>query len=110
MMSLNERRREMAILRSVGARPLHVFSLIIGESIMVTVAGIVVGIFILYGLLMTTQPMLISRFGLHIDISFFTAYECILMAIVLISGAAAGIVPGWKIYRYSLNDGMTIRT
>lgn len=110
MMSLNERRREMAILRSIGARPVHVFSLIIGESIMVTVAGIVVGILILYGLLMATQPMLISRFGLHIDIFFFTVHELILMVIVLMSGVVAGIVPGWKIYRYSLNDGMTIRT
>jgi putative ABC transport system permease protein len=110
MMSINERRREMAILRSVGAQPAHVFSLIIGESIMVTVAGIIVGIAILYGLLIATQPMLISRFGLHIDISFFTAHEFILMVIVMMSGVVAGIVPGWKIYRHSLNDGMTIKT
>ena len=43
MTSLNERRREMAILRSVGARPAHVFSLIIGEAILVTALGIIVG-------------------------------------------------------------------
>src|SRR5690606_15948583 len=29
---LNERRREMAVLRSVGARPRHVFSLLVSEA------------------------------------------------------------------------------
>ena len=44
MTSLNERRREMAILRSVGARPLHVFSLIVGESAMLTISGVIAGV------------------------------------------------------------------
>jgi putative ABC transport system permease protein len=44
MTSLNERRREMAILRSVGARPLHVFSLIVGESALLTLTGVTIGI------------------------------------------------------------------
>lgn len=110
MTSLNERRREMAILRSVGARPIHVFSLIIGEAIFITVLGILGGIVLLYCLLIITQPYLVARFGLYINVSFFSTYELILMAIVLIAGVIAGILPGWKIYRYSLNDGMTIKT
>jgi putative ABC transport system permease protein len=44
MTSLNERRREMAILRSVGARPSHVFSLIVGESALLTLMGVAIGI------------------------------------------------------------------
>ena len=39
--SLNERRREMAVLRSVGARPVHVFALILGEAGFLTGLGIV---------------------------------------------------------------------
>jgi putative ABC transport system permease protein len=42
--SLNERRREMAILRSSGARPWHVFALLLGEAFIVTLAGIVSGL------------------------------------------------------------------
>jgi putative ABC transport system permease protein len=110
MTSLNERRREMAILRSVGARPAHVFSLIIGEAILVTVLAIVVGIVLLYALLAIAQPLLVAQYGLYINISFFSNYELLLLAIVLLSGIVAGIIPGWKIYRYSLNDGMTIKT
>lgn len=110
MTSLNERRREMAILRSVGARPVHVFSLIIGEAVFVTISGIIVGTILFYGLLVIAQPLLVARFGLFINISFFSTYELLLMSSVLLAGVVAGIVPGWKIYRYSLNDGMTIKT
>lgn len=110
MTSLNERRREMAILRSVGARPLHVFSLIIGEAIVVTALGIIAGSILLYGLLVIAQPLLMARFGLYIHLSFFSTHELLLMGIVLLAGIVAGFVPGWKIYRYSLNDGMTIKT
>ena len=42
--SLSERRREMAILRSVGARPMHVFGLILGEAAFLTLSGIALGV------------------------------------------------------------------
>ncbi len=110
MTSLNERRREMAILRSVGARPAHVFSLIIGEAILITSTGIIVGCILLYTLLFISQPLLVERFGLYLNISFFSGYELLLITLVLFAGIMAGIIPAWKIYRYSLNDGMTIKT
>ena len=72
MTSLNERRREMAILRSVGARPLHVFSLIVGEAGFVTLVGIAVGVSALYVLLVVAQPLIASRFGLYIGITGFS--------------------------------------
>lgn len=107
--SLNERRREMAILRSVGARPLHVFSLIVGESAMLTIAGIVAGVAMLYGLLFVSQPLILSRFGLFISIGGMSSYELSLIGIVCLAGLIIGIIPGYRIYRYSLADGMTIR-
>lgn len=109
MTSLNERRREMVILRSVGARPLHVFSLITGESAMLTVAGVITGVAMLYGLLFVTQSLILSRFGLFIAISGLSAYELILLGIVCLTGFSIGMIPGYQIYRYSLADGMTIR-
>jgi putative ABC transport system permease protein len=109
MTSLNERRREMAILRSVGARPLHVFSLIVGESAMLTFLGIITGVGLLYGLLFVSQPLIITRFGLFIAIGGLSTYEVILMGIVFLAGCLIGMIPGYQIYRYSLADGMTIR-
>ena len=109
MTGLNERRREMAILRSVGARPLHVFSLIVGEAGFITLVGISVGITLLYTLLLAAQPLIASRFGLFIGTGGLSAYELALMGIVCLAGLVVGIVPGYRIYRYSLADGMTVR-
>jgi putative ABC transport system permease protein len=109
MTSINERRREMAILRSVGARPMHVFSLIVGESAMLTFAGIGLGVALLYVLLISCQPLILSRFGIHIAISGLSPYELTLMALIALAGIAIGIIPGYRTYRYSLADGMTIR-
>ncbi len=109
MTSLNERRREMAILRSVGARPLHVFSLIVGESVMLTMAGVAGGVGLLYGLLFVGQPLIVSAFGLYIAIGGFSSYEAILMGFVCLAGLLIGMIPGYRIYRYSLADGMTVR-
>jgi putative ABC transport system permease protein len=109
MTSINERRREMAILRSVGARPTYVFSLIVGESAMLTIAGIGLGVVLLYLLLIASQPLILSRFGIHIAISGLSFYELALMAVIGLAGIVIGVIPGYRIYRYSLADGMTIR-
>lgn len=107
--SLNERRREMAILRSIGARPLHIFILIIGEAMAITLLGIGLGILLLYGLLMLAKPLVLSMFGFYLTIGAISAYEALLLGIIFLAGTIIGIVPGWRIYRYSLADGMTVR-
>ena len=107
--SLNERRREMAILRSIGARPLHVFVLIIGEAMGITLLGIMLGVVMLYGLLVAVQPMVLSMFGFYLTIGAISAYEALLMGVIFLAGTLIGIVPGWRIYRFSLADGMTVR-
>ncbi len=109
MTSLEERRREMAILRSVGARPLHVFSLIVGESAILTLTGVALGIGLLYILLFFSQPLILAKFGLYVAISALTGYELFLTAVVCMAGFLIGLIPGYRIYRYSLADGMTIR-
>ncbi len=109
MTSLNERRREMAILRSVGARPMHVFSLIVGESAMLTAIGVIAGVGLLYVLLFVAQPLIISKFGIYIAISGISSHELGLLAVILVSGIIIGVIPGYRIYRYSVMDGMTIR-
>ncbi len=107
--SLNERRREMAILRSIGARPLHVFILIIGEAMGITLLGIMLGIVMLYGLLVVAKPVVLSMFGFYLTIGPISVYEALLIGLIFLAGTLIGVVPGWRIYRYSLADGMTVR-
>ena len=107
--SLNERRRELAILRSVGARPLDIVMLVVGEAVLLAASGIAVGVLLLYLLLLVVQPLLLSQLGLAIGLSMPSGHELLLLGMVLLSATLAGLVPAYRAYRYSLADGLIIR-
>jgi putative ABC transport system permease protein len=106
---LNERRREMAILRAVGARPGQIFALVLGESVALALAGAVLGVLLLQGALLLAGPVLEARLGLAIAGWPPSNHELTLLAAVLGCGLLAGVFPAWRAYRYSVADGMTIR-
>ncbi|MET0068039.1 MAG: ABC transporter permease [Candidatus Thiodiazotropha sp.] len=107
--SLNERRREMAILRSVGARPGHIFALIMGEAFALTLAGILLGLGLLYSLLLIARPIIEARYGIYIELGGLTPHELLLLGIVLLAGFVVGMLPSYRAYRLSLADGLSIR-
>lgn len=107
--SIEERRREMAVLRSVGARPVHVFGLIVGEAGCITLAGAVLGLALLCLLQFAAEPLLAAKFGLYMPLAWPAWRELALLAAVCAAGILVGVIPGARIYRYSLADGMTIR-
>lgn len=107
--ALNERRREMAILRAVGANPWQVLLLVVGESLFLTLSGILAGLLLLYTLLWQAQPLIQSRLGLFLPINPPSSTETMLMGAILLAGLLAGLVPGLRAYFYSLADGMNIR-
>lgn len=109
MTSLGERRREMAILRSVGARPSHVFTLILGEAALLTLLGIGAGIGALYAGLIAGRGWLASHYGMYIGTGWPSGHESALIALVAAAGILIGLIPAYRIYRYSLSDGLTIR-
>ena len=107
--SLNERRRELAILRSVGARPAQVLALIMGEALFLTLLGILFGMALLYGLLAVAGPLIADRLGLVIGSGPVTGTEGLLLAMVLAAGVLVGLIAGYRAYRLSLADGLAIR-
>lgn len=107
--SLNARRREMAILRSVGARPRAVFGLLLAEAALLSAAGVACGLVLLYAALAAARAWVDSRFGLYLPISAPEPREWWVLAAVAASGTAVGAVPALRAYRMSLADGMTVR-
>ncbi|MDB3945424.1 ABC transporter permease [Gammaproteobacteria bacterium] len=107
--SLNERRREMAVLRSVGARRHHIFTLMVSEAVVLTLIGIGIGLALLYILMIASQPVLQDRFGIIIALGPPGVYELGLLSLVLLAGAVVGLIPAYRAYRNSLADGLTIR-
>jgi putative ABC transport system permease protein len=108
--TLNERRREMAILRSVGARPATILGLLTMEATLLTVAGVVLGSFLLYAALFVLQPVVDRAYGLHLDIDPPTAREALMLGAIVLAGFLAGLLPAFRAFRLSLADGMTVRT
>ncbi|WP_425653291.1 ABC transporter permease [Vibrio campbellii] len=107
--SLQERRREMAILRAMGARPKHVFSLLISEASLLTFAGIITGVAGLYFILALLQPIIQQSYGIHLTLTALSPYEWMLLGFVQCAGIVIGFIPAFRAYRQSLSDGMTIR-
>lgn len=107
--NLNERRREMAVLRSVGARPLDVFALIVGEATLLTLLGIAFGVAAVEIGLWAAERWLPASLGFAMEGGGPTAPELGLLVVVAAAGALVGMIPAYRIYRLSLADGMAIR-
>ncbi|CDT96147.1 putative ABC-type antimicrobial peptide transport system, permease component [Vibrio coralliirubri] len=107
--SLQERRREMAILRAMGARPRHVFGLLISEASALTFLGITLGVAVLFALIAVVAPIVQQSYGINISISAITPHEWKLLMLVQVAGIIIGFIPAFRAYRQSLSDGMTIR-
>ena len=106
---LNERRREMAILRSVGAGPSTISFLLIFEAMVLTFTGIIFGMFFLYLTLFVSSPLLETYFGLFLPINPPSFKDLTILGGIILTGMFMGVIPAFKAYRQSLADGMTIR-
>ncbi len=106
---LNERRREIAILRSVGAGYRHIMGLLIVESTLLTLVGIIVGIILLYSGLLLAQPLIERSYGLHIPITWPNVREFGMLSILVAAGLVVGFIPAFRAYRNSLVDGMSAK-
>lgn len=106
---LNERRREMAVLRSVGARPLHIFSLLVLEAVSLTLAGIALGLALLYAGIAAAKPWLEQQYGLFLPLAWPTPSELKLLGGILAASLLMGCIPAWRAYRQALLDGLSIR-
>ncbi|WP_157314313.1 FtsX-like permease family protein [Chitinibacter sp. GC72] len=104
---LNERRREMAILRSVGARAWQIFALVMGETLLLVSAGITTGIALLYAMLLACRPILREVYSLNIAIAAPSTTEWLLMGLTLLAGCLIAALPAWRAYRMSLSDGLS---
>ncbi|MCB1740919.1 MAG: ABC transporter permease [Gammaproteobacteria bacterium] len=107
--SLEARRREMAVLRSLGARPGYVFALFMSEAGLLTALGAALGLALLYVMSLMLQPLLLARFGLQIPLGAPLASDLLMLAGVVVAGIVVGTIPALRAYRLSLADGLVMR-
>ena len=107
--SLNERRREMAIFRAMGARPLVIFGMLIFEASMIAISGAILGFALAYIGLYFARPIVDSAFGLWLPSAAPTLNEFLLLAAVVAASVIVSVLPAIRAYRLSLSDGMTVQ-
>ncbi len=105
---LEHRRREIAVLRAVGARPAQVFGLIVGEAALLTAGGVALGALLAAAATAAARPWLEARYGLLLAGGFSGADAALLLLLVAV-GTAAGAIPAWRCYRMTLADGLVAR-
>ena len=108
--SLNERRRELAILRALGAGPADIFLMLAAEGLLVTTLCAALGAAMLTVVSAVFAPWLLEHLGVLLVPRLLSVAELYLLCGVIITGMLASLVPGWRAWRMSLADGLTPRT
>ncbi|MES2957019.1 MAG: ABC transporter permease [Pseudomonadota bacterium] len=106
---LEQRRRELAILRALGAGPRGVLVLLATEGLAVTAAGVVVGAGLHWLAVASVAELTRAHFGLTLNLLLPGPAQWLLIGGVLACGLIASLLPGWRAYRLSLMDGLTPR-
>tara|TARA_E500000318_G_scaffold92672_1_gene91448 strand:- start:2064 stop:3320 length:1257 start_codon:yes stop_codon:yes gene_type:complete len=107
--SLSERRREMAILRAVGAGPSIVGCLMVLEAGTLALAGALTGTILFLAGLAIAGPIVDQTYGLFLPFSLPSAREFVILGGFVCAGILSGLIPAIGAYRMSLADGMTVR-
>ena len=107
--SLNERRREMSILRATGARPGHVFALLIAEATVLGLVGAVLGAVLIQVIFAIAAPILASQYGVALIGTGPGLVDLYTIAAVTFAALFLGIWPAITALRRSLSDGLTVK-
>jgi len=106
LIALDTRRRELAILRAVGASARTILCFILLESLLVCVAGILVGWLSVQLGLLGFSGVLQQEFGIVLQHRLPDAEAWIAIAGIIGFSVVASAIPAWRAFRYSVHDGL----
>ncbi len=107
--SLNERRREMSILRATGARPGHIFALLVIEAAVLGFIGAVLGAVLIQIIFAIAAPILAAQYGVALIGTGVGLVDVYTIGIVTLAALILGIWPALTALRRSLADGLTVK-
>lgn len=108
--TMNERRREFAILRALGARRRTVFSAIVLESTTIACMGSLLGFLVYGGIVLAAAMIVRQQTGVAIDPLKFHPALVLTPAGMIVLGAVAGIVPALKAYSTDVASNLVATT
>ena len=104
--TLNGRRKEMALLRIVGASPYTIFTLMITEALIIAISSIFISICLIQVLALIFFPILDQNFGLYLEYKFLTVKDLLFLLSVLFLSVIVSVLPSLRASKDSINEGI----
>jgi len=99
-LSILQRRRDLAVMRALGASAYEIVGSVLIEAFIVTVLGVAAGWFLGNIASWGIGLYLARHYGLAIDVfGMLTSEQSAAFSVVALVGMLAGIVPAWQAYR-----------
>lgn len=105
--ALNERRREIAVLRTLGLHARQIFLLFVLESTLISTLGAVLGVAAVYVLLYAIRIPVENNYGIPLAMVGISARVAYYILGVIVAGALLGFIPAVRAYRNALVDGLS---
>ncbi len=103
---LEQRRQELAVLRSLGAGPARVFALLLIEGLVITTAAALTGVLLTVLAIVGLGDTIAMHYGITVSLQNPLPSQILMLAGIVLAGGVASALPGWRAYRISSLDGL----
>lgn len=100
---LNERKKEMNILRSLGAPSIMIMSLMALEGFLVSVFAVILGYGTVFFSNVFLEEFLLNQFGFRLSAGLFTTFGVSYSVAVIVAGTLVSLIPALYIYKKSVS-------
>ena len=104
--NVNQRSKEISLLRVVGASPKLIFSILVLEGIIISLTSILISILFMLLLINILNPILDTEFGIYLDNNILSNYNINFYCSVVLISILVGLIPAFNGYKKSLNSGI----
>jgi putative ABC transport system permease protein len=105
--SMAGRRHEIAVMRALGASRQTVMIVVLLESILLAVAGGIIGMLLGHGIVAAASPLLAEYAGISVGLGYIDRYELLVLPILIVLAAVVGYVPALTAYRTDVVKGLS---
>lgn len=104
--SMNDRRRDIAVMRALGARRDAVTMIILLESLLIALLGCVAGWVLAHGAIVIASPYIEQHTGVWAGFFTLSSYELLVLPLVLLLAVLAGLLPAAVAYRTDVSTNL----
>jgi len=105
--ALRERRRDIALMRTLGATRTVVFGLVLAESLVICVLGGVLGIVLGHGIVAIGAHFIQIETGVDLTATHVSTADLLLLPCVAVLGVMTGLIPAIQAYRLGVLKNLT---